>query len=227
MIPSIVMTTCDRQPAYVHRSLAALFAADAGVRSVHVLVGGGDAGFLGEWVSDHRVTPCLLSASQLDELRRSLPRARTRVVTRAALELAEGDVVLLQDDVDFAPDWWRITLEALTWLDVATVVLALYSPHVHTRRVTAHAPIAVYPAVDFYGCQGLFMGRLARARIVGALRDAPAYDDNADDETIRTSLVRDPSIELFALVPSVVQHVGEVSAIQSRFHRSPTFGRRS
>jgi hypothetical protein len=227
----MVMSTCNRQPSYVQASLASLYEADPSAPPIELSVSGLDATFLGPWLSDGRVARIdLFTPDQADMLGRLRPKARAAYALRVALERVEGPVLTLEDDIVFAPDWYRTlcaTLERMLGQDQLTeswVMLALYSPHVHHEK-----PYERYPKRGFYGSQGLLIGADVRRGIVAAL----AGEDRLGDQRTRGGdmIIQEyigPTVEvgLYAMNPSVIQHVGRASAIGSQWHHeSPTFGK--
>jgi hypothetical protein len=225
------MLTCNRQPSYVQASLASLYEADPAAPPVELSVSGLDATFLGPWLTDARVARIdLFTPEQADLLGRVQRQARAALAMRVALERVDGPVLLLQDDVVFAPSWYRVfcaTLERMLGRDQlieSWVMLALYSPYVHDDE-----PYERYPKRGFYGSQGLFIGADVRQGLVGAF----AGEDRLGDQRTRTgdTIIQEyigptDEVGLYAMNPSVIQHAGRASAIGSQWHHeSPSFGR--
>jgi predicted HAD superfamily Cof-like phosphohydrolase len=216
----IVMTTFNRQPPHVLDTLTSLFERDRSVKSVTLIVSESNADFLGPWATDERVVVQCLPAAMLDQLKRRSPKARTAICTREALRVASGPVIVLQDDLQFADRWYERTLEIVKTipneLDRSRSMVALYSPYPH-----AHQPISEYTKKDFYGNQAIYFGDVVRRHCIWALGQS---DTLPDDVAIRLAMERDGVLHLFALNPSLVQHVGKVTTVESGwFHESPTW----
>jgi predicted HAD superfamily Cof-like phosphohydrolase len=216
----IVMTTFNRQPPHVHDTLTSLFERDPSVKSVTLIVSESNADFLGPWATDERVVVQCLPAAMLDQLRRRPAKARTAICTREALRVASGPVIVLQDDLQFADRWYERTLEIVETipneLERSRSMVALYSPHEHR-----HQPISEYTKKDFYGNQAIYFGDVVRRHCIWALGQS---DTLPDDVAIRLAMERDSVLHLYALVPSLVQHVGKVTTVESGwFHTSPTY----
>jgi hypothetical protein len=95
-------------------------------------------------------------------------------------------------------------------------MVALYSPYPHT-----HQPISEYPKKDFYGNQAIYFGDVVRRHCIWALGQSDALPD---DVAIRLAMERDSVLHVYALNPSLVQHVGKVTTVESAwFHSSPTY----
>jgi predicted HAD superfamily Cof-like phosphohydrolase len=216
----IVMTTFDRKPPHVHDTLESLFARDPSVKSVTLIVSESNADFLGPWATDERVVVQCLPPALVDQLKRRPAKARTAICTREALRVASGPVIVLQDDLQFADRWYERTLEIVETipndLERSRSMVALYSPYPHP-----HQPISEYTKKDFYGNQAIYFGDLVRKHCIWALGQS---DTLPDDVAIRLAMERDGVLHLFALNPSLVQHVGKVTTVESGwFHTSPTY----
>jgi hypothetical protein len=215
----IVMTTFDRQPAYVHDTLKSLFEMDPTVDKVTLIVSERRAPFLGEWRDDERVDVMCFSPALLEDHATRVAKARTALCSRTAIRSVTGPVILLQDDLDFAERWYERSLEIIESLDDASrsrSLVALYSPYPNH-----FGPLAAYPKDEFYGAQALFLGDEIRRHFVWALDQAKG---TSDDVLMKLALKREPILNAFALNPSLVQHVGKETTVNSGwFHESPTF----
>jgi hypothetical protein len=214
----------------VQASLASLYEADPTAPPIELSVSGLDATFLGPWLTDGRVARIdLFTPEQADMLGRLRPKARAAYSLRVALERVDGPVLTLEDDVVFAPGWYRTlcaTLDRMLGQDQlieSWVMLALYSPYVHQEK-----PYERYPKGGFYGSQGLLLGADVRRGIVAALAGEDRLGDQrtrGGDMIIQEYIGDAVEVGLWAMNPSVIQHVGRVSAIGSPMdHESPTFG---
>jgi len=229
----IAMTTVDTRPMYVKQTLEALFAQPLSCGPVRVVVDGDDAAYLGEWRSRPELKVELLSRDAAAAQRELHVIDRCTFTTHRALSGATrgSAVVLLQDDVIFAPGWFDRMVDTIHELeaDVASenYVLALYSTYPFTRK-----PYSIYPRHDFFGCQGLYFSPVAAPLIANVLAthfaECRARGDRpggADDVIMNKYFIRHAEPYLLAMVPSVVQHVGRdgTGVSSGWFHCSPTF----
>ncbi len=220
----IVLTTFDRKPPYVHDTLNALFRngnlLDLGAgasNSLTVLVTEKFSDKFETWLdeaTDLHTNIEWLTDAQIQERDRLHPRQRTKLATRLALEM--GADVVLQDDLDFAIDWWP-RFNALLPIDTSKLVVSLYYP----QPARGGVGLCQWYARDYYGHQAMFYGEDTKAAAIEYLRD-PRLE--ADDNAIARMLTKRQDLLLYACVPSLVQHVGIVSTLKSRGHRAPTFG---
>ena len=223
----LVLTTFDRKPGYVYNTLRSLFGHGAGLDlggadQLTVLVTEGEKTAAEERVLvglpdeiedyDDGVELISLTPEQLAERDRLSPRRRTKFATRLALEM--GADVVLQDDLEFAPDFWS-RFKALLPAEASKIFVSLYDPH----RATA---VGLVPWTrDYYGMQAMYVGEAVRAPLIEYLRDAR---EEADDNALARLLGRRRDFQLYACVPSLVQHTGVTSTLKSRMHRAPSFG---
>lgn len=237
----VALTTVDRPRSYVQQTLDRLFVSDKTTEElppVRVIVDGASADFLGEWADDPRVEVELLSLRTAHLQAELDPIDRCAFTTYRALNDHPGgqfdeedSLILLQDDLEFASGWLEKTLEVTLCIEADTAsdnfVLALYAPHPFEKR-----PYSVYCRRDFYGCQALYLTPRAVHAMSGVLHDGNIRhrgtgktNRTPDDLLMRNHFIAHREPYLLAMVPSVVQHIGEISAIGVGFHRSPTFER--
>jgi len=126
-----------------------------------------------------------------------------------------GADVVLQDDLDFAKDWWP-RFCALLPFDLSKIIISLYYPF------TATTGVGLVPWVrNYWGHQAMYYGEDARKVAIDYLRDPR---EEADDNAIARMLGQRHDLRLYACIPSLIQHTGTVSTIKSRGHKAPTFG---
>jgi len=232
---NVAVMSSPRQPSYLDQTLRSLFASDGSAQlQVRVVVDGANPAYTGNWKKHPRVKVEVLTAELAQALRR-LPIARRIGETcfRCLRGAPRGDLLLCQDDVEFAPHWLQATLdsseEAAARLAnrrcdgvplAGRYMLALYT----TKNLRpTERPLATYKAAEFYGNQGLFIPATVMAELTPyfeQLRRAGLMDDMI----IKQFLVQ-RSISLHAVNPNVVQHIGMHCTHQGRFHQSPSYGK--
>lgn len=232
----VAMMACDREGAYVAESLRGIFAAEPSLRQVDIVIDGADAAFLGRWATDKRVVLHLL-----DDLPRDDEGTEWRTVRtfRRCLELHQSKqdaahpawrghhLVVVQDDVEFAPGWLTKTRAGLSWCENNAPNAAPWVLQVYTPFGLHDLPVHQLDVDLYYANVGLAIP----CGIVGSLMEhvgAPGVP-RADDMAVAHYLKVKGGAYL-ALNPSVVQHTGDVSAQVGREEedfgprRSPTFG---
>ena len=227
----VVMLTLNRSPIYVRDSLASLFASnvpdDLRVWLLNTSTDGrpGDHGFLGDWANDPRVDVFDYDAATRRRAELLTLRERCALAHHLGLAFAGGDeIILLEDDVRFARGWYDFTIDALELLPLRSrSIVELHSPHMHTV-IDGSTPLAVYDVMTYYGSQGAFFGADAVAPARAALEPTPARANrkHSSDTLLQAWLIEDPQ-PFYAIVPSVIQHVGRESSIGSAFHHAPSF----
>lgn len=194
MIVSVL--TCDRSPSYLAGTLASLRATAPDVEPRL---------FRDEW---DRGIP---------------PEQRLTLSFRRALLESDGDALIIEDDVEFRPNWPAL-LDAATaklrarHMQPERFFLSLYCPHWLVGDTVAR-----YRERTFFGTQGQFVSDAVR-------RELADYLDRHRAETTVDALIArwapSAGVPLLATVPSLVQHVGRVSALGDAFHSSPMWGRK-
>ena len=225
---TIVMTTHRREPSYLEETLASYReTCDHPLKIlVHELPGED------EYCSDRFLTP-----EEHAEKQSLGTRVRVAHATRLALEMADSEVILLQDDVKFAPGWLGKLADALTALDAEQRAHALVSLYSH--RTSEVEGLVRWDPKSYWGLQAMFFGEEARRAAIerafqtsGPLRMWPKENGPTApgaDVRLQQWLLADPKYTLYAIYPSLVQHTGMVSSIATKIPsrgnpgRSPTF----
>ncbi len=234
---NIVITTYNRSPSYLPATLRSLFASDC-MSEVRLVIHERPT-FLADTVKMHR--PWLEGRwlSPEEEADKNLlgKRMRTCHVTKIALEQFNDDVLLLQDDVEFSPEWfteWNRLLRNVVNPAIRMIALCCWVPD---PKPQTKPRIEKYRPNVFRGLQAVYFGNDARKAAIASLRAAIFDKDGrikesatsdtapADDAILRTMLLGPTKITLSAVYPSLVQHIGDVSSIGSNkgVCVSPTF----
>lgn len=217
----LAISTVDRQPNYIGDSLASLARSGAQV-DLRIVVCGADAAFLGApWIERHAARIELLSSEEFIWQKKWQPPHRQIVLTLVRALTGDGDVVLCQDDVEFAPDWQSQLRAAVQQLSARTAdgrfLLTLFS----TRPPSATTGPVLYDARLFFGMVAMFVPACVRADLRDYVR---AEDRDAPDDMLVKRFCLSGGAVLYDLQPSVVQHIGLVSSLGgSSPIRSPSF----
>lgn len=231
----VVISTIDREPAFVHNLLETLLADDqgAGLR-IRCVVCGPDDGYLKRW-REHVNTETLDERGMRQLLRIRPKRRFVFNAIRCLLGADHSDSLLCcQDDIVFCPEWRR---KLTKMVDTAPLylsksqprcrgpgrsgsryVLSLYAAYLFKAR-----PVCSYPTQKFYGTQCVYFPQ-------EVLRDVATAMDRAfdggrcppDDIWLKEWCMRQ-DMPILCGIPNLVQHIGKDSTIGSSFHESPTF----
>jgi hypothetical protein len=183
---TVAILTCDRDPSYLAGTLASL-GPDVETRL-----------FRDEW-------PRELPATQ-----------RLTLSFRRALLESPDDSLIVEDDVEFRPDWCALLAAAIARsreLCGGRFFLACYCPH-----VLVGDRVSRYRESMFFGTQAQYVPPEMRASLADYI--ARWLTETTVDLLI-AEWCRAEDVTLLATVPSLVQHVGRVSSLGDAFHRSP------
>jgi hypothetical protein len=213
--------TCARTPSYLRASLLGLMCSVPEDTQIRLIVHETSLDALGDRANAMRPVARVLTAAEHAEKMKLGKRERVSHATKIALEDAPGEVLLLQDDVQFATGWFakfETHLATLSEAERAKSVVALYS-HLPS---SARGMVRWHPST-YWGTVALFYGSAARLAMIDALAKPSGARLVGDDRVLQQLLRRRADLHLYAIYPSIVQHVGVDSAIGSKFYRSPTF----
>jgi glycosyltransferase involved in cell wall biosynthesis len=220
-IPIAIMTAA-RPVSYIDRTLASL----GPHRPVTLMVGTPEVTYLERHRGDPR---CRIVAPGPGEYSRV---EGTGVWQHAAWNYwrclgAHGGsrrLLILEDDVRCAIGWEERLGAIVRRIerDHRDYILSLYYPH---RRVEgAAARFVDYPAGWFYGTQGVLFAGRARAEFRRYLREWGIEGWVKPYDLLLGDYAAALEIPCFATMPSLVQHIGEVTTGQSAgFHRTECF----
>lgn len=222
----IAISTCDREPQYVHATVEAMFASDERVSKtpVRLVVCGPSSDYLGPYTKFDNVSVDVMDERQWRFATGRTLKHRCTINFRRMLELAVAgqDLIVLQDDVDFAPNWLTraeaIAGELRTSKGLKRFVLALYASYKFPYK-----PFCAYNPCKFYGTQALLMpAQVHRDLLAYVARELSAGRYAPDDMMVKQWLL-ETLVPLRAANPNLVQHVGRKSSLGLHFHDSPSF----
>jgi len=232
---NVAVMSSPRQPSYLDQTLRSLFASDGAAElQVRVVVDGADPVYTGDWKNHASVDVEVLSVELNQELQKlSVDRRISETCFRCLRAAPPGDLLLCQDDVEFAPHWLQATRdsskEAAARLEgrffdgaplAGRYVLALYT----TKALrSTDRPLALYKPAEFYGNQALFIPATIMAELTPYFEQS-RHTGLMDDMIVKQFLVQ-RSVVLHAVNPNVVQHIGTHCTHQGSFHQSPSYGK--
>lgn len=133
----------------------------------------------------------------------------------------------LEDDIHFARGWrarFSATLTELERHHGLDFVLAVYSPWLSATEEHNYGKLSVeYPPEKFLGLQGIYYTSRTRQGFAKYLKiHGLVVLEKAHDLLLGDYLARE-GIPLFATSPSLVQHIGKKSSLESQWHDSQLF----
>lgn len=229
---SIVMTTHKREPSYLTDTLKSF--RDTCSEKLSLLVHERPISSPSPFsiVDDYPIKSIRFLTEEEEKEKNGLgQRVRVAHATRLALEMAEEDCLLLQDDIKFAPGWIPVLRDHVLSLGDArhNALIALYS-----HRNSDQKGLVRWDPKTYWGLLGMYFGREARlASLEGAFQTSGPNrmwpNDNGTtapgaDVRLQKFLLTNPKYTLYTIYPNLVQHTGKVSSINSKpGSRSPTF----
>lgn len=225
----IVLTTHAREPSYLDATLDTLFATELTITCVHVLLHELETQTtcLGRWADDPRIKIRSLTPEEHNAKMKLGRRVRVAHATRLALEMADDECILLQDDADFQIGWLKTFEKELdafgpnrTW--------SMISLCTHLRHQIKDGILPWNPA-SYWGLVAMYFGNVARQKAIEALGKweitAGPSPGMGADVCLKVMLESSRDVRLFARYPSLVNHTGLVSSIASspRKREAPTF----
>jgi len=132
-------------------------------------------------------------------------------------------LVLLEDDVIPARDWecrLRATIDQIERDHSGQYVLALYTPSQVPLRLEEETCYAEYPASFFFGSQGMYYPEPVRRDYAAYLKKYGVDTFVAPYDVLLGEYLQATGLRLFAAVPSLVQHIGEISTGLASFHHT-------
>lgn len=220
---NLVILTAPRTPLYLHQTLASMHLADPRAHEwkLHLLVDNApDKSFIEGYLHSSRVH--VLRTRDKDQ---GLPTGQ-RIVTNFARMLREmpndEPLVLIEDDIVFRDGWCDALDRAKKACEESdtSYVLTGYAPYVFQgeERVAEMSPFGE----AFYGAQFLFIPPTVRESLAAYM---VAHRDQAFGDILIQRWAQDELVPIFAMVPSVAQHMGHVSGANTPPHQTKMFPR--
>jgi hypothetical protein len=193
----------------LRETLASLAHSD--FRSVPTLFVGSDS--IGHVPGSHpREAVVALSPAEVETLAPWSVHRRATYNYWCALAYSGDDVLILEDDLHFAPNWLDIFTRTRSEIERTANVyaLALYCPHGFTLDFPAlYGP---YPPERFFGTQAMYYPAGVRADLAGYLHEHGVVGDKASYDFLIRDFCIATDTPLFACRRSLVQHTAPFSS---------------
>jgi hypothetical protein len=212
----IAVITCDRTPAYVHETLDSFWKSPGGQGvCAHLFVDGCDGSYLSRYgTSDMRPTwHHFLDEHEERRIRPYRAHQRACYGFLRALRESDEDILLVEDDVVFHPAWKERLQEMCDVEPHALVTLFTFHnlathPHLNHRGHEYGKPVL------FYGSCALYVPRIHRTSLASFVAERLGVGEyDAFDMLVGKWVDASQDHKLIAILPSVVDHLGAVSAI--------------
>lgn len=213
----IAFLVSNREPSYIHQTLASMHLSDtrAAELDVRLHLDADDESFLKAYA--HNKKPKVILAPKEH---RAVAHNLNRITLGLARSLAdapeEEHFIFAEDDIVFLDGWVSILEHAAKFtsgLTQGSFLLSGYSP-----KLLAGGPIARVSSGRFYGNQLLYVPKRVRAELARYLLEHVG-ELPADLLIARWSV--ETQVSIFATVPSIAQHVGKNTSAGSFWHYSP------
>lgn len=145
-----------------------------------------------------------------------------------ALQPLDRDLLLLEDDIQFAQGWLSRFLDTTAVINArygCGYVLSLYSAHPFCGYAYAGgAMYAEFPPQSFYGTQATYYPAAIRTGFAQYLRKHGVDEFREPYDLLLGRYVAENRHRLIVTAPSLVQHIGEeTTGLGSFYHRAACF----
>jgi hypothetical protein len=219
----IAICTVERPENYLAQTLASL----AIRRPIALVVGSPETGFLGQ-LDPSRYRFVVPSVEEYSEVAGLQTGYRASWNYARCLGVGEGQprLLIFEDDVRFATGWEKRLATTVERIESkhADYALSLYYPY---GRQDDGKGYFVYPERGFMGFQGMLFAGRSIAGFREYVRERHLQIKPGEHDLLLEGYAAREGIPIFATMPSLVQHTGVKTSIQTGgFHQSPCFEER-
>ena len=224
-IIDFAVTTVPRAVDYIHQLIARL-RTDLPLRLV---VGAPDSQYLERYRGHRFIQIIETSSEEWQQIRDCAIHQRAawnylRSLTLATSHPSRQGIVIFEDDVVLAGGWedrlYNI-IHQIEFKQKRPYVLTLYS----ARPLEEPQPgmhFAPYPSKNFFGSQAIYFPEVVREGFAEYLKAHAVDSYRAPYDLLLGEYAANENIPIFASVPSLVQHIGEVSTGVAGFPHQAT-----
>lgn len=211
----IAISTCGRQPEYVHDLIETMLEDELAYDlPKRLVVDGQDASYLERHAEEFTIEP------QAPRSEHTLRRVFDNF--RRVLE-GRGNLLALQDDVIFGRQWvsrleGAIEAQAKAVNGDERFVMTLYNAQLLTDK-----PIHKLTPTLFYGTQAVYFPAAVRDELCAYIDRSLATGRVLTDDMMLKAFLLDEDVQLWAVNPNPCQHIGVRSQVGSRFENSSSF----
>ena len=148
-----------------------------------------------------------------------------RALTVENYQGARKGLVILEDDVIAANAWDDHLYRAIKQIEICEpgpYILALYAPGEAELREPEQGKLFVsYPAESFFGLQAIYYPEAIRKGFATYLKQNGVETSRIPHDFLLRDYAQEGNIPIFAAIPCLFQHIGEVSTgLAQFFHRA-------
>lgn len=234
----LAVMTVNRSPEYIHTTLASLLLSGPFVhclKGLHLVVGGGEAGYLEHYRHNRRVEVHIPGEQDCRRLREWTPHQRFCFNYYRCLAVVPADchgIVICEDDVIFQDRFLETAINAINELEergVSKYLLDMYIPDsMKPRGESGEGKYCVkYDVEGYYGTQCIFFPRTVVPEVAWMMQRFGVAEYRAPGDMI-VKQYAGMTDTLYGTRHSLVQHIGVCSTGLSSFtHCAPTFNQGS
>jgi hypothetical protein len=220
------MMTLDREGQYIHQTLISM----APNYRITLFPGSPSSAYLDCYRKNRWLQIVPTTAEDWELLEPMGPNQRAswnywRCLTQGN-QYSNG-LLLFEDDVQFAQGWrGRLfrTLPAIEATYGPDFVLALYACYPFVREgYEAGALYSPYPAVAFYGTQGMYFTETTRQQFADYLKKHGVDTYRLPHDILLKEFLDKTGFPLFATTPCLIQHIGRTTTGLGSFHQTDGF----
>jgi len=216
----ISISTCNRNPLYVHDTIRCL--QKTTLDPIRLYVSGDNDDYLKQWKGLRNVLINVSPNEFWQSIKDSNAPNKCNANMWFALDQADKEkhLLFLEDDIELCDNWvvhLETCIHKANHLAPEGWVISLFYGYVLPGDILAH-----YPAKDYYGTQALLISKKVLPLMTEVLREGLGKSINPD-MLIQDFLKANPQYQLFGTVPHLAQHMGAVSTGCGGIPKSTTY----
>lgn len=221
----IAVVTIDRPENYIHQLLSGI----RGNLSVRLIVGACDIRYLEQYRESPFIQIVVPPEREWTHFKECCVQQRAcwnywRALSLGANGKPFGDLLICEDDVIVSRGWEERLCDTLNEIESVLkdeFALALYT--VFNLHPTNSPVLASYPVERFFGTQAMYYPKSVRIGFSKYLHANGVDHYRRPYDLLLREYLGACRIQLFATVPCLVQHVGEISTGLGVFHQASCF----
>ena len=222
------ITTVPRPGDYVHQLIAAL----PGDLQLRLVVGTAESEYLKRYEENPFIHIVEAPSIEWERFRECGIHQRAawnywRALSIGRSRLFSKGLVVLEDDVIPASGWehrlYRV-MEQVETFQPGPYILALYAPEGAQLSEPENGRLFVsYPASSFFGSQAIYYPEAVRQGFSMYLHENALVTFSYPYDFLISDYAQQEKVPMFAAIPCLFQHIGEVSTGLGFFHRAHRF----
>lgn len=225
MIDIVISTISREQNQYLFQTLTSLAFSSNIKFSITLIVGNPDVKYLDNFKHNNKISIIPISEDEWNLVKDKGKCEKFninfyRCLTKVKLSPNSLGVLYLEDDVIFRDDWDLKLIDIISRIELSNYALSLYSAFDLSKAV---GEIVQFPH-SFYGTQGVFFTSEMLKEFSDKIMNEGILTYRHMADLLLQEYCNDKNIPLYVVKNSLIQHIGEVTAInQNHFHKSISF----